>query len=190
MASLFKRFFPWVLTHTSRAMTHDETVYPEPFAFKPERFFDKNGDLNDDDRILAYGFGHRWSPSSTTMNSFHDDIEFVLESMLQVQRLVYITFSVCRSNNVWAVMVNVYIHPGNFQYRKGERYHRERDTNKWWIQGIWVHKVSWPFYLCIRSLDAWYFSSHKTPFECSITPRSREHRQLIEEVIISNKWVL
>jgi cytochrome P450 len=40
-------------------MTHDESVYPEPFAFKPERFFDKNGDLNDDDKVLAYGFGRR-----------------------------------------------------------------------------------------------------------------------------------
>jgi len=41
-------------------MTHDESVYPEPFAFKPERFLDENGELNDDDRILAYGFGRRY----------------------------------------------------------------------------------------------------------------------------------
>ncbi|PPQ77485.1 LOW QUALITY PROTEIN: hypothetical protein CVT25_011355 [Psilocybe cyanescens] len=41
------------------AMTHNEDVYPEPFAFKPERFFDANGKLNNDDRILAYGFGRR-----------------------------------------------------------------------------------------------------------------------------------
>ncbi|KDR84601.1 hypothetical protein GALMADRAFT_56030 [Galerina marginata CBS 339.88] len=41
------------------AMTHDEKAYPEPFEFKPERFFDENGELNGDDRILAYGFGRR-----------------------------------------------------------------------------------------------------------------------------------
>jgi len=41
------------------AMTHDESVYPEPFVFKPERFFDKNGELNKGDRVLAYGFGRR-----------------------------------------------------------------------------------------------------------------------------------
>ncbi|PPQ91909.1 hypothetical protein CVT25_001185, partial [Psilocybe cyanescens] len=41
------------------AMTHDEEVYPDPFTFKPERFFDDNGMLNGDDRILAYGFGRR-----------------------------------------------------------------------------------------------------------------------------------
>ncbi|PPQ86493.1 hypothetical protein CVT25_008275 [Psilocybe cyanescens] len=41
------------------AMTHDEEVYPDAFSFKPDRFFDEEGVLNDDDRILAYGFGRR-----------------------------------------------------------------------------------------------------------------------------------
>jgi len=54
---------------TLRAMTHDENVYPEPFTFKPERFFDRNGDLDDDDRILAYGFGRRYSLSSSTVEA-------------------------------------------------------------------------------------------------------------------------
>src|SRR5260221_451205 len=33
------------------AMTHDENIYPDPFNFKPERFFDADGKLNDDNRI-------------------------------------------------------------------------------------------------------------------------------------------
>ncbi len=41
------------------AMTHDENVYPDPFAFKPERYLYANGKLNDDSRVLAYGFGRR-----------------------------------------------------------------------------------------------------------------------------------
>jgi len=41
------------------AMTHDENAYPDPFTFKPERFSNADGKLNDDDRILAYGFGRR-----------------------------------------------------------------------------------------------------------------------------------
>ena len=41
------------------AMTHDENVYPDPYTFKPERFFNEDGKLNDDSRILAYGFGRR-----------------------------------------------------------------------------------------------------------------------------------
>ncbi|KAF9554890.1 cytochrome P450 [Agrocybe pediades] len=42
-----------------RAMNHDEAKYPDPYAFKPDRFFDASGKLNDDSRILAYGFGRR-----------------------------------------------------------------------------------------------------------------------------------
>ncbi|PPQ81783.1 hypothetical protein CVT25_013670 [Psilocybe cyanescens] len=46
-------------SYSAQAMSHDEEVYPEPFAFKPDRYFDANGELNNDDRILAYGFGRR-----------------------------------------------------------------------------------------------------------------------------------
>ncbi|PPQ97018.1 hypothetical protein CVT26_001123 [Gymnopilus dilepis] len=41
------------------AMAHDEDVYPNPMDFKPERFFDEAGNLNDDERVLAFGFGRR-----------------------------------------------------------------------------------------------------------------------------------
>ncbi|KAF8889555.1 cytochrome P450 [Gymnopilus junonius] len=41
------------------AMTRDAQIYPEPLKFKPERFLDSNGNLNGDDRVLAYGFGRR-----------------------------------------------------------------------------------------------------------------------------------
>jgi len=51
-------------------MTHDESVYPDPFTFKPERFFGKNGELNEGDKVLAYGFGRRCSPYLTVVNSF------------------------------------------------------------------------------------------------------------------------
>ena len=42
------------------AMTHDEKFYPDPFTFQPERFFNGDGTLNDDSRVLAYGFGRRY----------------------------------------------------------------------------------------------------------------------------------
>jgi len=51
--------------HVLRAMTHDESVYPEPFDFKPERFLDENGELTVNDRMLAYGFGRRYLPFFT-----------------------------------------------------------------------------------------------------------------------------
>ena len=42
-------------------MLHDETTYPEPFEFKPERFM-KDGQLNRavrDPDHAAFGFGRR-----------------------------------------------------------------------------------------------------------------------------------
>ncbi|TFK35719.1 cytochrome P450 [Crucibulum laeve] len=41
------------------AMTRDLTKYPEPEAFRPERFLSPDGKLNNDDTILTFGFGRR-----------------------------------------------------------------------------------------------------------------------------------
>ncbi|KDR67210.1 hypothetical protein GALMADRAFT_258606 [Galerina marginata CBS 339.88] len=44
------------------AMTRDPEVYEAPLEFKPERFLDQNGKLNDDSKITAFGFGRRICP--------------------------------------------------------------------------------------------------------------------------------
>ncbi|KAF9036901.1 cytochrome P450 [Hymenopellis radicata] len=41
------------------AMTHDETAYPNPQEFIPSRFLKPNGQLNDDQCLMTYGFGRR-----------------------------------------------------------------------------------------------------------------------------------
>jgi cytochrome P450 len=47
----------------SRAILHDPVVYPEPDAFKPERFLDKDGNLREDSVIpSAFGYGRRICP--------------------------------------------------------------------------------------------------------------------------------
>jgi hypothetical protein len=45
----------------SRAMLHDEAIYPKPFEFNPDRFM-KDGELNPDIRDpghAVFGFGRR-----------------------------------------------------------------------------------------------------------------------------------
>ncbi|KAH9044123.1 cytochrome P450-like protein, partial [Lactarius hengduanensis] len=42
---------------------HDPTVYPEPDAFKPERFLNQDGTLRDDPVLMsAFGYGKRICP--------------------------------------------------------------------------------------------------------------------------------
>ncbi|KAF8919622.1 CyP450 monooxygenase [Mucidula mucida] len=41
------------------AMTHDETAYPNPRKFMPGRFLKPDGQVNDDQCLMTYGFGRR-----------------------------------------------------------------------------------------------------------------------------------
>ena len=46
-----------------RAILHDPALYPEPDAFKPERFLNPDGSLHDDPVLTsAFGFGRRICP--------------------------------------------------------------------------------------------------------------------------------
>ena len=50
-------------TSCYRAISRDETRYPDPEAFIPERYLDSEGMLNDDDPAeFAFGFGRRACP--------------------------------------------------------------------------------------------------------------------------------
>ncbi|KAL0573231.1 cytochrome p450 [Marasmius crinis-equi] len=53
-----------------RAMTRDERRYVDAGAFRPERFIDADGKLNDDDTVLAFGFGRRQVIPSLEEGSF------------------------------------------------------------------------------------------------------------------------
>ena len=46
-----------------RAILHDPEMYPDPEAFKPERFLNKDGSVRDDPTLsLVFGIGKRICP--------------------------------------------------------------------------------------------------------------------------------
>ncbi|KAF8152097.1 cytochrome P450 [Mycena galopus ATCC 62051] len=51
------------------AMVQDESMYSHPDMFNPERFFNADGQLNADDRILTFGFGRRTCPGRYAANA-------------------------------------------------------------------------------------------------------------------------
>ncbi|KAG1741451.1 cytochrome P450 [Suillus paluster] len=50
------------------SISRDPEVYPEPHAFKPERWIDDQGHLRDDLKFFAYGFGRRVCPGQHVAN--------------------------------------------------------------------------------------------------------------------------
>jgi hypothetical protein len=47
-----------------RSILHDESAYPDPFEFRPERYLDENGKLRklgkaEEPTVAAFGFGRR-----------------------------------------------------------------------------------------------------------------------------------
>lgn len=48
----------------SRGILHDPAVYPDPMAFKPERYFSSDGVLefsSNDPEKYAFGYGRRYA---------------------------------------------------------------------------------------------------------------------------------
>jgi cytochrome P450 len=54
----------WVASSLLREILHDPAAYPEPDAFKPERFLNSDGSLLDDPTVIsAFGYGKRICPA-------------------------------------------------------------------------------------------------------------------------------
>ncbi|KAG1807819.1 cytochrome P450 [Suillus subaureus] len=50
------------------SISRDPDVYPEPYAFKPQRWIDDKGGLRDDLKFFVYGFGRRVCPGQHLAN--------------------------------------------------------------------------------------------------------------------------
>jgi hypothetical protein len=50
-------------------MTRDPVKYKDPEKFDPDRFFDENNKLNNDDVAYIFGFGRRFVPHSIRLKA-------------------------------------------------------------------------------------------------------------------------
>jgi len=67
------------------AILHDPTIYPDPDAFKPERFLNTDGSLRDDPVLTsAFGFGKRLCPGRHLVDSI---LFIVVASLLSVYKV-------------------------------------------------------------------------------------------------------
>lgn len=68
-----------------RAILHDPDMYPDPEAFKPDRFLNADGSLRDDPVLSStYGFGRRICPGRYFVDS---TLFIVIASLLSVFKI-------------------------------------------------------------------------------------------------------
>ena len=70
----------------------DETLYPEASVFRPDRFIGADGQLIDDDRVLAFGFGRRCAA--------------VWRGKIKIYSLVSYSFRICVGKHVASASVS------------------------------------------------------------------------------------
>ncbi|KAJ6508852.1 cytochrome P450 [Mycena sanguinolenta] len=79
------------------AMTRNETIYPEPERFNPDRFFTADGKLKEDDTMLAFGFGRRICPGRHIANA---TVWATIVSVLS-------TFNIAKAKDVAGKEINI-----------------------------------------------------------------------------------
>jgi cytochrome P450 len=66
---------------------HDPDLYPDPEAFKPERFLNEDGTFRDDPNIsLAFGVGRRICPGRHLVDATHFVVTASVLSLFHVAK--------------------------------------------------------------------------------------------------------
>jgi cytochrome P450 len=107
-------YFSVVASTILRAILHDPANYPDPDAFKPERFLNSDGTLRDDPVLIStFGFGKRLCPGRHFAES---TLFIVVASLLSV-------FKIEKGNETDAYPYIGFGIRYNHGYRYSETYH-------------------------------------------------------------------
>lgn len=159
-----------------RAILHDETVYPDPFEFKPERFL-KNGQLDPSvpDPSEAFGFGRRIWYETTLSFGTNTGLTVVFSPGQHLARssIWMVTASLLATFNVHKVVDgsgNVIEPPVNYS-------------------SAFIRSVKYLFQCGAASQlkTTFHCDSHPLPFPCQITPRSEESEQLVRDAAVATE---
>ena len=159
-----------VLIHYHRKILHEEKAYPDPMAFKPERFIRPDGSLDPDVRdpmVAAFGFGRRWVYIVTP--PVHLSLRFL--------------FSICpgRHMAVNGALITIATLLATFNIEQaydesGDPLVKEDKMTSGLISCVVSHRILACMYTNALS------DSYPLPFKCKITPRSETAVRLIKQV--------
>ncbi|PPQ94230.1 hypothetical protein CVT25_006656 [Psilocybe cyanescens] len=128
-------------------------------AFKPERFINPDGSLNDENRVIAFGFGRACAGQHVASAT----VSLSLDSMYVEAK------GACK---LWLTIASILA---------------KNAETKLVVLSRLMTNIKNLALLGPRNRTGWLtslltFPSLKKPFECSILPRSPEARRLIEEL--------
>jgi hypothetical protein len=159
----------WFTFFSLRAMLHNETFYPDPFEFNPDRFM-KDGNYNNDVKDPAhatFGFGRRYG------------VLWFLRRGGCINDIIYNPY--CRQcpgrhmaqESVWLAVSSI-IAAFDISKSVDENGNVIEPTHEYLQSLIWCvgTRPRITFYLI-------FISSMPLPFTCSINPRSEEIERLI-----------
>ena len=154
-------------------MLHNEDEYPDPFAFKPERFL-KDGKLNPnirDPALMAFGFGRRWQHEQSLFPRIWDWWSKQKYRLCPGYHIAFSTF--------WLTAATIL---ATFNLSKAvDKDGRVIEPSGEYSTGMvrWVKPQS----VKMQSDESW--NSHPLPFDCSIKPRSPITEELIRSAVDS-----
>lgn len=156
-------------------MLNNESDYPEPRQFRPERFLTSDGRLRKDNGVrdpidIVFGFGRRF----VEMNPIVLILSLTKWFVFRICPGAHIGYSV-----LWLTAASLLTVFDFDKILNADGHPIELSCEYDSGAVSWVYSIFWMAYYMIELI----FDRHPLPFECAIKPRSRETVRLIQDII-------